>query len=167
MLGDDKFCPRCAAHLEPKDVEGKRRPVCSNCGRIVYYDPKVTAATVVELEGKVLMVRRGVEPGISLWSLPGGYVDRAEVVEEAAEREVMEETGLQVRVTDVLGVFSEQGHPVVLVTYDSRIIGGSARPGVEVLELGFFSPDDLPPLAFPRDRQVLETWKRLRDGHEK
>ena len=86
MLGDDKFCPRCSAHLELRSEAGKDRPICSQCGRVIYYDPKVTAAAVVEREGKVLMVRRGMEPGMGLWSLPGGYVDRGEVVERAAER---------------------------------------------------------------------------------
>ena len=165
MLEDEKFCPRCAAVVERRTVEGKTRPICSQCGRIIYHDPKVTAATVVEREGKVLMVRRAVEPGLGLWSLPAGYVDRGEVVERAAEREVLEETGLEVRVTDLVGVSSRPGHPVILVTYDSRILGGSPRPGTEVLELDFFAPDGLPPLAFGRDRQILDKWKRLRDGH--
>ena len=139
-------------------------PICSQCGRIIYYDPKVTAATVVEREGKVLMVRRGVEPGLGLWSLPGGYVDRGEVVEEAAEREVLEETGLMVKITRLVGVFSEPGDPVILVTYDSQIAGGRPESGPEVLELDFFPMDRLPPLAFSRDRHVLEAWKMLRDG---
>lgn len=165
MLGDDKFCPRCAALLALRNEAGKDRPVCSRCGRVIYYDPKVTAAAVVECDGKVLMVRRGTEPGLGLWSLPGGYVDRGEVVEGAAEREVLEETGLKVKVTDLVGVFSEPGHPVILVIYDSQILGGAPEPGPEVLELGFFSLDKLPPLAFSRDHHILERWKLVRDDH--
>ena len=165
MPGDDKFCPLCAAPLELRNVGGKDRPVCSRCGKIIYHDPKVTAATVVERDGKVLMVRRGIEPGLGLWSLPGGYVDRGEVVERAAEREVMEETGVRVQVTGLVGVFSEPGHPVILVIYDSQIMEGVPKPGPEVLELDFFPPDGLPSLAFPRDRQVLKTWEKLRNGH--
>ena len=165
MLGDDKYCPRCSGLLEQGKVQGIERPVCSSSGKVVYYDPKVTTAAVVERAGKVLMVRRGLEPGLGLWSLPGGYVDRGEVVERAAEREVLEETGLKVKVTGLLGILSEAGHQVILVTYDSQIVSGEPKPGLEVLELDFFHPDDLPPLAFPRDRQVLETWKRMRDGH--
>ncbi len=165
MLGDDKFCPRCAARLELKHEAGKERPACPQCGRVIYYDPKVAAATVVEREGKVLMVRRAMEPGLGLWSLPGGYVDRGEKVEGAAEREVLEETGLEVQVKDVVGVFSDPGHPVILVIYDSEILNGNPTPGPEVLELDFFSPDELPPLAFCRDGQILEQWKLMRDGH--
>ena len=165
MLRDDKFCPRCSAPLELRNVEGKDRPVCPQCSRIVYHDPKVTASAVVERGRKVLMVRRGEEPGLGLWSLPGGYVDRGEVVERAAEREVLEETGLKVAVTGLVGVFSEPGEPVILVTYDSRIVGGVLKPGSEVQEVDFFSLGALPPLAFPRDRRIVETWDRLRDGY--
>ena len=165
MLVDDRFCPRCAALLEMRDVEGSARPVCSQCDRVVYHDPKVTAATVVERGGKVLMVRRAMEPGLGLWSLPAGYVDRGEVVERAAEREVLEETGLRVSVTGLVGVFSEPDHPVILVTYDSEIVGGDPEPGSEIMELDFFSLDGLPPLAFQRDRQILQSWRKLRDGH--
>ena len=164
MLGDEKFCPKCSAPLELRGIDGIRRPVCSRCGRVVYHDPKVTAAAVVERDGRVLMVRRGMEPGLGLWSLPGGYVDRGEVVEAAAEREVLEETGIDVEVTGLVEVSSEAGHPVILVTYDARIVDGNLSPGPEVLEVDFFPPDQLPPLAFPRDRQLLDAWKKLRDG---
>lgn len=166
MLPDDKFCPRCAAPLEPKIVVDKRRPVCPNCGRIIYYNPKIAATTVVEKDGKVLMVRRAAEPGLGLWSLPGGYVDREEMVERAAEREVQEETGLHVQVSDLVGVYSDPGDPVVIITYDSRIVGGELGPGAEVSEASFFPLDQLPPLAFPRDTQILEAWRSLRNGRE-
>ena len=165
MLRDDKYCPRCAAPLGPIKIEGRDRPACNRCGKVLYYDPKVVASAVVERGGKVLMVRRGLEPRIGYWSLPGGYVDRGEVVERAAEREVLEETGLEVEPIGLIGIFSEPDHPVILVIYDSRIVGGTPRPGSEVLELEFFPLDDLPPLAFPRDQQVLEAWKRRRDGY--
>jgi ADP-ribose pyrophosphatase YjhB (NUDIX family) len=73
---------------------------------VVYYDPKVAATCIVERQGKVLMIRRGIQPGMGLWSIPGGYVDRGEVVEEAAAREVTEETGLEVEVERLVGLFS-------------------------------------------------------------
>ncbi len=163
MLADDKYCPRCASPLEVRHVQGRERPACPSCGRVVYHDPKVTAVTVVERDGRVLMVKRGLEPGIGLWSLPGGYVDRGEPVEAAAAREVLEETGLEVDVTGLVGVFSQEGQPVILVTYDSRISGGRTAAGPEIQEVGFFSPEELPPLAFSRDREILRAWKMLRE----
>ena len=161
MLPEDKFCPSCAAALEPKEVAGRQRPVCPKCGRVVYYDPKVAAASIIEREGKVLMVKRAIEPGYGLWSIPGGYVDRGEVVEEAAVREVWEETGLKVEIQHMVGLFSEHGHPVVVAVFAAREVGGDLKAGVETLDLGFFSLDRLPDLAFPRDGQMLARWQEM------
>ena len=145
-------------------MEERDRPVCTGCGRVVYYDPKVSAVSIVAQEGGVLFVRRGNEPGYGLWSLPGGYVDQGEVVEEAAAREVREETGLQVEIGSLLGLYSDAGRPVILVAYEAKVVGGSLAAGPEVLDLGFFPPNDLPPLAFPRDKHLLEVWQQGKDG---
>ena len=144
-------------------MAGRQRPVCPQCGRVVYYDPKVAAAGIVEREGKILMVKRANQPGYGLWSIPGGYVDRGEVVEEAAVREVWEETGLRVEILRMVGLFSEHGHPVVVAVYAVQEVGGSLKAGAETLELGFFSPDGLPELAFPRDRQMLLRWQEMQE----
>ena len=114
MAAQEKFCTSCAALLEIRDVEGHSRPVCIDCGRVVYHDPKVAATCVVERQGSVLMIQRNNQVGYGLWSMPGGYVDRGEVVEQAAEREVKEETGLMVEVQRLVGLFSEPGNPVLL-----------------------------------------------------
>lgn len=163
-MADHRFCPACASALEEKEVAGRRRPVCSNCGRVVFYDPKVAVTCIVERDGKVLMVRRGNQPGYGLWSIPGGYVDRGEVVEEAAVREVLEETGLEVEIGRLLGLFSEAGHPVILAAFTARELGGRLTTGPETLEVAFFAPDGLPPLAFPRDEQMLAHWREMRNG---
>jgi ADP-ribose pyrophosphatase YjhB (NUDIX family) len=112
----------------------------------------------------VLLVRRGIQPGMGLWSMPGGYVDRGEVVEKAAAREVLEETGLEVEVEHLVGLFSEREHPVMVAAYAARETGGRLHAGQETLEVSFFSLGDLPPLAFPRDKQILARWLELRDG---
>ena len=86
MTGNDKFCAGCGARLTLRQHEGQTRPVCPDCGRVVYYDPKLAAACVIERDGETLMVRRAVQTGYGLWSMPGGYVDRGEPVEAAAAR---------------------------------------------------------------------------------
>ena len=111
-----------------------------------------------------MMVRRAVEPGIGLWSMPGGYVDRGEVVEEAAAREVLEETGLQVEVEHLVGLFSERGHPVMVAAFAARETGGKLAAGPETSEVGFFPLGNLPALAFPRDHKILASWLASRDG---
>ena len=165
MDQEDKFCPSCAAALETKEVFGHDRPVCPECGRVIFYDPKVAVVCIVPRDGKVLMIRRATELGYGQWGLPGGYVDRGEVVETAAAREVQEETGLEVEAGDLIGLFSETGNPVVVAVYTAREAGGALAAGPEALEVGFFDVDRLPDLAFPRDREVLARWKEsMRKG---
>jgi ADP-ribose pyrophosphatase YjhB (NUDIX family) len=150
-----RFCPQCASRLEEREIEGRRRPACPTCGFVWYLDPKVAVAVVVLDEGRVLLCRRTADPGRGRWSFPAGFVDRGERVEAAAAREVREETGLEVALGRLVGVYSEEGNPVVLVVFVGRPVGGRLRPSHEVAELGFFSPDDLPPLAFRHDRAIL------------
>lgn len=145
--------------LEVREVADSQRPVCPACGRVVYDDPKVAAICIVERDLKVLMVKRGNQPGIGLWSMPGGYVDRGEVVEEAATREVLEETGLAVEVERLIGLFSKRAHPVIVAAFAAREVGGTLKAGPEALDVGFFSLDDLPPLAFAGDLSILDGWK--------
>ena len=91
-------------------------------------------------------------------------MDRGEVVEEAAAREVLEETGLVVSVGHLVGLFSETGHPVIVAAFAATETGGALRAGPEAQDVGFFPQEDLPPLAFPRDVQILERWRGLQDG---
>jgi NADH pyrophosphatase NudC (nudix superfamily) len=94
-----RFCPRCGGGLESrklKDHEPKRL-VCRQCSFIFYLDPKVVAGTLFTIEKRVVLLRRGVEPGLGKWVFPGGYVDRGESVQEAAIRETQEESHVGVR----------------------------------------------------------------------
>ena len=162
MLPADQFCPGCGSLLERPETSGKPRPFCVNCRRVIYYDPKVAAVVVVARDNRILMVRRANQPGYGLWSVPGGYVDRGEVVEAAAAREVHEETGLVVKIDGLLGIFSQAGNPVIVAAFAGVEIGGALTAGPETLAVDFFPPDVLPPLAFPRDAQMLDLWAEYR-----
>lgn len=154
-----RFCPRCAAALIEADVAGKMLPKCPSCEFVAYRDPKVAVGVVTGAEGRVLLGRRNHEPGMGLWTFPSGFVDAGEVVEEAAVREVKEETDVDVRVEELLGVYSEAGNPVVFIVYAGAIIGGSPKPGPETTEVGFFPLEGLPPLAFRRDIEIIQRWR--------
>jgi ADP-ribose pyrophosphatase YjhB (NUDIX family) len=156
------FCLLCGTPLESRRHEDRERPTCPSCGFVHYHDPKVAVAVILGDEDGVLLGRRRIDPGAGLWSFPAGYVNRGEVLEEAAVREVLEELGLGVRLTGVVGVYSERGEPVVLVVYAGEVEAGEPTPdGHEVSEVRRFALDALPEgLAFPHDRRVLADWKR-------
>ncbi len=165
MSSEDQFCAGCGTRLESRQLEGRTRPVCPACGRVVYYDPKVAATCVIQRDDRALLVRRAMPTGYGLWSLPGGYVDRGELVEAAAAREVWEETGLRVSIGELIGVFSQSQHPVVVVAYAATETGGELIAGPECLEVGFFAADELPPLAFPRDETIIREYHAMRQNH--
>ena len=156
------FCQRCGAALAEKEVEGRARRYCASCGFIVFLDPKVAAAVLVEVDGRLVLVRRGIEPAMGRWAFPSGYVDRGEALEEAAAREVREETGLDVRVTRLVGVYSSPGDAVILAVYAAELVGGSLLAAADAEEVGLFSADELPPLPFPRDYDILRDWRSMR-----
>jgi 8-oxo-dGTP diphosphatase len=161
-MAGPSFCPSCGGALRARDVEGKPRPVCERCGSVFYLDPKVAVAVIVPWGAGIILGRRAIDPGRGAWSFPSGYVDRGEVVEEAAVREVEEEIGLRVAIDGLVGVYSSAGEPVVLVVYAARAAGGELAPGPEMSELAVFPPDGLPRMAFSHDRRIIADWQCFR-----
>jgi 8-oxo-dGTP diphosphatase len=160
-----KYCPVCATALVEKSIDHVRRSVCPACNFILFLDPKLVVVVVVQHEGKLLLGRRNMEPGKGLWSFFGGYVDRGEKVEEAAMREVKEETNLDVQLEGLIGIYSERGNTHVLVVYQASVIdyqtSTMAMQHEEVSELAFFGLEELPTLAFSVDQRILQDWKKL------
>ena len=154
-----RFCPLCARALETRQLFGKLRPVCPDCGWMYFSDPKVAAAVVVENDGQVLLTRRVNEPQRGLWSLPAGFVDAYEDPVRAAERECLEETGLQVAVTELMEVFSGREHPRgadIVIVYRACWTGGNLAHGDDADQAAFFPYNQLPALAFKVTRSILK-----------
>lgn len=159
---EPRFCPTCGGALQPTQVEDRQRPVCAACGFVYYVDPKVAVAVIVPRGPGIVLGRRAIDPGLGAWSFPSGYVDRGEVVEEAAVREVREEIGLDVAIEGLVGLYSTAGEAVILVVYAARVLDGVLEPGPEMSELGIFPPDGLPPMAFSHDQRIIADWLRFR-----
>jgi 8-oxo-dGTP diphosphatase len=159
-----RFCIACGAALEQREAFGKRRPVCPRCGHVHFDDPKVGVGVVATRDGAILLTRRNHEPRMGMWSFPAGFVDAYENVVEAAAREAWEETGVRVRVGPLLGVFQEPGSRVVFIAFAAE--AGEETPvcGDECLEVRYFPPEALPPLAFDTDGAVLAAWRRYMAG---
>lgn len=160
------FCQRCGGPTEEREHDGRLRPVCTGCGAVTWLDPKLAVTVVIERDGGILLGKRAHwtrSPGN--WSFPAGFVERGEVVEAAAVREVREEVGLAIEVGPLLGVLSEAGEPVVLLVYTAIAVAGEPIAHDDLIEIGWFSPDDpdaLPELAFGHDRHILQLWRDWR-----
>ena len=159
MPSDHSYCHRCGNRMSQRSVAGATRPACDSCGAVVFFDPKLAVVVIVAHDGNILMVKRDIEPMMGRWSFPSGYVDRGEIVEEAAVREVREETNVEVKLDRLLGVYSGRGAPVVLVAYAASVQGGTAEAGDETQAVGWFPSDQLPPLPFPHDDAILHDWR--------
>lgn len=155
-----RFCANCGGPL----AQAAGRPSCGRCGRVSYLDPKLAAAAMVTVRDRLVLVRRAIEPSMGKWSFPSGYVDRGEAVEAAVEREVHEETGLEVGVNWLVGLYSQPGNAVVLAVYDVSVVGGQMRAGIEAMELGLFEAGSLPELAFEHDTRIVDDWLAARAG---
>ncbi len=160
-----RFCPRCAGAMEmrPVKVGDPPRPVCQGCGYVLFLDPKVATGAIFSVNGGILLVQRAIEPSFGKWVFPGGYVDRGESLETAAIREVKEESGLDVRLTRLLGVYSSSGNPVILVVYVGEVTGGSIQVDEEGLDARAFAPAEIPwdQLAFPSTSEVIRDYLGL------
>ena len=162
-----KFCMRCGHELVIRPAEDQRpRPVCPECGFIVYLNPLVAAGVIAErADGKIPLVLRGENPGKGLWGLPAGFMEIDETVEDAARRECLEETGLHVELGDLLGVWSYHHGPKqsagVLVLFRARIVGGTAQAGSDSEQVEFFAHHEIPNdlLAFETHRDALARWR--------
>ena len=158
-----RFCPACAGALELRLLKAgdPMRHVCTVCGQVIYLDPKVAVGTIVaDDEGRVVLVRRAIEPGYGLWVFPGGYVDRGEPVTDAAVREAREEAGLDVRLDGLVNIYSYPGRTPVIVVYAATAIGGTLCIDEECLETAEFDVAAIPwdDLAFRSTHDALHDY---------
>jgi ADP-ribose pyrophosphatase YjhB (NUDIX family) len=154
-LEDAGYCPRCGAASAA--VEFPRSLRCGECGYAVFFNPKpVGCAIAREPDGRVWLARRGFDPQRGRWSMPGGFVDLGETVEEAIVRELEEELGVAADVGALVGVYSRPDNPNVVIVFEARL-RGTPRASEEALEVRAFAPPDIPwhDLAFWNDAAAL------------
>ncbi len=158
-----RFCPRCGSTLEHRLLKAGEPPrlVCSSCGFIFYLDPKVAVGTIIRTpDDRLVLLRRGIEPGYGKWVFPGGYVDRGEPLIDAAIREAREESGLDVRLDGLVNVYSYLGRTPVIIVYAATVIGGTLALDDESLESAQVEPGAIPwdDLAFRSTYEALKDY---------
>ena len=149
--------------------DDRERLVCADCGHINYENPKVIVGSVVVADGAVLMCRRAIEPRLGYWTLPAGYLELGETIEEGAMREAQEEARADIVLDGILGVFSIARIGQVQVIFRARFADEPVRhhaPGPESLEVGLFAWEAIPwdSIAFPSVRWALDAWRTIGSG---
>jgi ADP-ribose pyrophosphatase YjhB (NUDIX family) len=143
------------------DGDTHERAVCDECGYVAYENPKIVVGSVVVHEGKVLLCRRAIEPRRGYWTLPAGYLELQETVEEGARREALEESGARIMLDGVLAIYSISRIGQVQVIFRARFDGAADfEPGIESLDVQLFDWADIPwgELAFPSVHWSLHAW---------
>ena len=155
---EPKYCLRCGTALEKHASYGEIRPVCPACGWVFFADPKVAAAVFVEKNGAVLLVQRSYYPHKGAWSLPAGFINAGEAPADAARRECLEETGLEVRITRLLDVYAKKEHEGgadFIIVYRAETVNGNLAAADDAADAVFFPRNALPELAFEATKYIL------------
>jgi ADP-ribose pyrophosphatase len=126
--------------------------------------PRVGVGAVVIRDGRILLVKRGSSPGKGLWAPPGGLVELGESVREAAEREILEETGITIRAKEAFYIFDfidrdSDGnikYHYIIIDFEADYLGGEPKASDDAMEVRWVAPEDVPGLAItPTTRKLL------------
>lgn len=153
----------CHIFIKKKvDLEQKIRPVCKICGFIDYNSPKVSVGSLIVKNNKFLLCKRAIEPGYGLWSLPSGFVDGHEDIQKAVIREAREEANINIKIKKLMAIFSVTKKNIIQIIFLAEMIGKKFKPGIESLEVRFFSYKDIPwkKLAFVNVEWILKFYKK-------
>ncbi len=158
---DLHYCTECGTKLETKTKKGILRKYCNHCGTYRYRNPMAAVAGIILNEkGKILLGRRSSDqtyPGT--WCIPCGHIEWGEDIRDALVREMKEETGLLIVPRKVYNVHSNfhAAHALsVGCWFLCEVLDGQLIAGDDVDKVGYFGYGEIPELAFPTDRYVLD-----------
>ena len=158
-----KYCSQCGSdkirHTIPEG-DNRLRHVCSDCGTIFYENPKIVAGCVAEWEGKILLCKRAIEPRLGTWTLPAGFMENKETIQEAAARETQEEATAEIVDQQIYMIYNLPHISQVYVMFKGEVKDGVASPGIESLETAFYDEADIPwdDLSFPIITETLKLY---------
>ena len=163
---------RVAEESVPKPSFSKRVPtgdtrerlVCDGCGFVDYVNPRIVVGAVCLFEDKLLLCKRAIEPRKGYWTLPAGFMEERESVEEGAAREALEEAGADIEIGPLLGVYSVPRISQVHVMFVARLRSPRIERGEESEEVRFFTWNEIPwnDLAFPSVVSALRHFDEVR-----
>ncbi len=157
-----KFCSQCGHEVALKVPEGDTLPryVCGHCATIHYENPKVVMGCVPEYKGRILLCKRAIEPRLGYWTVPAGFMENGETLQEGAARETLEEAEAQVEVGELFAIVDVVRAQQVHMLFRARMLNERYGAGHESLEVRLIEPEDIPweDIAFASVRFGLEAW---------
>jgi|TARA_B110000444_G_C18596938_1_gene481165 ADP-ribose pyrophosphatase YjhB (NUDIX family) len=164
------FCTQCGnqslTKLKPQN-DTHLRIVCKSCNNIIYDNPKIVVGSVCSFENKILLCKRAIDPQKGLWTLPAGYLEVNESAEEGAIREAYEEAYANIKIINLLAVYSLKHISQIQMIFESELIDKNIKPGIESLDVGLFSWSDIPweKLAFESVKWSLNNFKQRQNSN--
>jgi len=157
-----RYCSHCGAGVTFSVPEGDNRPrhVCVDCGTIHYQNPKIVVGCIPEWEGRLLLCKRAIEPRHGLWTLPAGFMENGETVQQGAARETFEEAQARVAVGSLYALFDLPHINQVYMLFRAELLTPAFGAGAESLEVELMREADLPwdELAFPVIKEALRLY---------
>ena len=140
------FCSACGQPVALKIPEGDHLPrhVCTACATIHYENPKIIAGCVIDVDGKILMCKRAIEPRHGFWTIPAGFMENGESVQQGAAREAMEEALAHVQIGSLLAVVSVLRAHQVHIMFRATLTQPSFGIGPESLESRLYAEEQIP-----------------------
>ncbi len=155
-------CHFCGGRLSEKFYEGRMRLFCDHCRLPIYENPvPATCLVTIDAQERLLLVKRSVDPKKGWWCLPGGFMELQEMPEEAALRELAEETGLAGKIDVLLGVTSNHSsrYETILMTgFLIRSFSGDLYAGDDAEDVRWFAFADLPEIAFESHQKFINIY---------
>jgi len=152
------FCPQCGTRLTTGPLHGRDREHCPACGFVVFCNPAPVGLAIIEHEGQLVLIRRTIPPLQNYWAPPAGHVEMGESVSEATIREAHEESGLEITLDGLVGVYSQADVKVVIIAYRGRSRGGVLKAGDDASDIGLFPRGQLPVQLPPVDGTATDHW---------
>ncbi|WP_139850988.1 NUDIX hydrolase [Acinetobacter pullicarnis] len=153
------FCTACGHLTQDKVPLGDHqiRQVCVNCDTIHYVNPKVICGALAIWQDKVLLCRRAIEPRYGLWTLPAGYMELFETMEQGSARETREEAEAEVDIEHLYCMYNIPRIGQIYVLFKAQLIDGKFGAGEETIESKLFAEHEIPweQLAFPSVERTL------------
>jgi ADP-ribose pyrophosphatase YjhB (NUDIX family) len=154
------YCSHCGAPTIDRIPEGDHLPrqVCDACGVVHYRNPRVVVGCVPEFDGRILLCRRAIEPRLGFWTIPAGFLENGETLEQGAARECQEEALAEVRIGSLLALVNVTAAHQVHAFFRASMQGPGHGAGIESLETALVEAADIPwaEIAFPSTRFALE-----------